>query len=423
MFFFIEIRACFGFRISDFGFRILLLGAALALAGCGRTKSDGPDHDKSSPDRVKRIDRSLTKAAQFLVVRQDSRDGAWRSDNYAALKDGPSLASLVLQALRHAPASGNLDTTYRKAVDYLAALARNDGSIDEGEHGLSYPVYTAAGAVLVLTEARNVRHVKARDAWLAYLRKRQLTEDLGWVSSDKEYGGWGYSIGLPTKANREPLTESNISATVAALEALRAAGCPATDSAFARALTFVKRCQNYSAKAETRNPAFDDGGFFFIYDDANRNKAGLAGKEDSGRERFRSYGSATADGLRCLLACGLPKDHPRVAGARRWLGSRFQADANPGDFPEERESRRVGVYFYYARSVARALREVAGNEVQTLKGKVSWAEALADVLISRQEKDGSWKNPVNFYQEDDAVLATSLARIALAVCREVISGK
>jgi squalene-hopene/tetraprenyl-beta-curcumene cyclase len=408
-------------------FPAFLFGGAVFLVGCGnRGVESEPENPKKNAnavsDLLERIDRSLTRAADFLRKHQDARDGAWRSDNYAALKDGPSLTPWSLQALAHAPASPEKDAAYNKGAGYLASLARQDGTIDEGPHGLSYPVYSAAGAIVVLSEPRNARHIKARDTWLAYLRARQLTEELGWKPADKEYGGWGYAVGLPRKPRQERLTESNISATAFALEALRAADCPPTDPAFAKALTFVKRCQNYSSNSQSRD-AFDDGGFFFIYDDPIRNKAGPAGQDRTGRDRFVSYGSATADGLRCLLACGLPKDHPRVTAARRWLESRFQADTNPGDFPEERESRRVGVYFYYTRSVSQALRVVAGKEIPALTGKVGWAESLADELMRRQENDGSWRNSVSFYQEDDPVLATSLAAGALAVCRDVIAGK
>src|SRR5438132_6905145 len=112
-----------------------------------------------------------------------------------------------------------------------------------------------------------------------YLRARQLTEDLGWQPSDKPYGGWGYSSGLPRKpspAETAPaLTESNLSATVFALTALRSVGVPENDPVLEKALVFVKRCQNYCADPKLRDPVFDDGGFFFIYDDSFRNKAGV----------------------------------------------------------------------------------------------------------------------------------------------------
>ena len=64
------------------------------------------------------------------------------------------------------------------------------------------------------------------------------------------------------------------------------------------------------------DPAFDDGGFFFIPNDPGQNKAGPAGTDRHGRQRFRSYGTMTADGLRILIRCGLPATHPRVVAAR-----------------------------------------------------------------------------------------------------------
>jgi squalene-hopene/tetraprenyl-beta-curcumene cyclase len=397
------------------------------LGGCGRRSE--PDEPGKPSDflsaqqaaRVRRCERSLDAAGRFLLSRQ-SDDGSWRSDVYGPFKDGGSLTPWVAIALLGVPRSARRDAACRKAVNYLAGMAKSDGTIDEGEFGLSYPVYTAAGVVLVLSRSEGAAHLKARDAWLTYLRQRQLTEDLGWQRTDKEYGGWGYASGLPRKPREEELTESNLSATAFALRALRAAGLPATDPAIGRALTFVERCQNYRVDRKSREAAYDDGGFFFIHDDPARNKAGTAGRDRAGRERFFSYGSTTADGLRSLVACGLPLHHPRVMAARRWLEAHFRADRHSGRFAPEREDKREAVYYYYAWSVAEALATTAGPMVRTDRGAVHWAEALADELVRRQRKDGSWVNPAQFVREDDPLVATPLATAALAICRAGVAG-
>src|SRR5262249_44743872 len=143
----------------------------------------------------------------------------------------------------------------------------------------------------------------ACDAWLKALRSQQLVEDLGWQPSDPEYGGWGYSKVTPVKPQGHqplgPLAQPNLSATVAALEALMAAGVPSNDPTIQKALTFVKRCQNLSS-SDSSEERFDDGGFYFIQGDSVRNKAGSSGTDSGGRVRYASYGSATADGLRAL---------------------------------------------------------------------------------------------------------------------------
>jgi hypothetical protein len=401
----------------------IVAGGTGCLAGCGTRRLVATS--APAPSLVERIERSLVSAARFLIGRQ-SADGSWRSDVYGPFRDGTSLTPLVLRTLLALPADKDVEASCRKGAAYLASFVQPDGSIN-APHGVSYAVYTSAGAVQVLSHPGNAAHRKARDAWLAYLRARQLTEELGWQPADKAYGGWGYSPGVPRKPKPgealPPLTESNLSATLFALEALAAAGCHTHDPAFRKALIFVQQCQNYADDPEGREEAFDDGGFFFIYDDPVRNKAGVAGKDRSGRERYVSYGSTTADGLRALMLGGRPLDHPRVAAARAWLEANFHCDIHPGKYAEGREHNRDAVYYYYCCSVARALLSLGREDVQAPQGKVLWAEVLADELVHRQRADGSWINPLVPQREDDPLVATSLAAQALTSCRTSLTAE
>lgn len=349
------------------------------------------------------LDQSLAAAIRFLLERQ-APDGAWRSDTYGVFKQGDALTPLVVNTLLDAGEA----TAARRGADYLAAMARPDGTIDAGPHGLTYPVYAAA-----LTVAALCRLGGAWDTWLSFLRRRQLAEALGWGPDDREHGGWGYSQDLPRKPSPgqtgDPAAEPNLSATAFAIEALTAAGRP-DGPALRQALGFVCRCQNFAADPAGRDPDFDDGGFFFILGDPPRNKAGAAGTDRHGRERFASYGSTTADGLRALLACGLPRDDERVAAARRWLIEHFSASAHPGGFALGRGALQASVFYYYCWSAARAL-EAAGV------CEVPWAGALAQELARRQRPDGSWVNDAVEVREDDPIVATALAAGALAACR------
>jgi squalene-hopene/tetraprenyl-beta-curcumene cyclase len=409
---------------------LLLLGTAglICVQGCGGVRSDSPPPQTSEVSEnfgsLKRLDGALATAEKYLIDHQDA-DGAWRSDVYGVFKDGPSLTPLVLATLLEMPPSAEAEAACQKGASYLAHLVRADGTIDEGPHGLTYPVYTAVFSVIALSRPQMAQFLPARDAWLRFLQQRQLTEELGWQPADKQYGGWGYSHQIPRKPQPGepllPLTESNLSASTLALEAMRAAGYSADDSAFRKALIFIQRCQNYSEDEELRDGVFDDGGFFFIYDDAVRNKAGTAGKDRNGRERFASYGSTTADGLRSLLACGLPRDHPRVQAARAWLEKNFHPPIHPGRYAKNREMNRQAVYFYYSASLAKAFHltnpkfEIRNSK----KGRsgVNWAEEMADDLLNRQQPDGSWINSAVAVREDDPIVATCLASQALVVCR------
>lgn len=310
---------------------------------------------------------------------------------------------MVVVALQE---SGHEDTQPNRAdgCSFLARYVKPDGTIDEGEIGLDYPVYTAALSVVALSREaeRSPAFRGPREAWLKYLLARQLTEPNGWTPDDKEYGGWGYCRVVPKKPDpgrvAPPLIESNLSATTFALDALAAAG-HRDKKVYAAAVKFLVRRQN------------DDGGYHFIYDDPVRNKAG---SPDGGRS-FHSYGSATADAARaestCRDALGLTACPP--GKSLGWLTDHFRPGTHPGTYAERHEPNRDAVYFYYAASVARAFtltgtREAAGGP---------WAPRLAEELVKRQRDDGSWANPVGLVREDDPPTATCWAVIALAHCR------
>ena len=370
-----------------------------------------------------KIDAALAAAGRFLAGKQ-SADGAWRSETYGVLRDGPSLTPYVLKSLFFVAPDGGGDA-FRKGVRYVTArVADGAGAVDVG---LPFPVYTAAAATWVVTLDGRAGEAerRAQSIWLAAVRGRQLTEALGWAPADPEYGGWGYAIDPPRKPApgepKGPFSESNLSATVYALGALRAAGVPREDPAYGRALAFVKRCQNFSDDPAAADPRFDDGGFFFTPGDPVKNKAGRAGEDRHARTRYHSYGSMTANGLRALLQCGLPADHPRVAAARRGLERNFSAKTHPGTFAPEREVFRESYYYYYTWSVAHAFLHLGARVIETKDGKVDWAAALAEELIRRQRPDGSWDNRYTDAKEDDPLVATPAAAAALAICRRALT--
>ena len=164
--------------------------------------------------------------------------------------------------------------------------------------------------------------------------------------------------------------------------------------------------QNVAPPAWCRQPPPDlDGGFHFIYDDPVRNKAGMIG--DDGK-KFHSYGSATADGARALALCGR-KEGLYVDDARAWLKKHFRPDRHPGNYAKGMEANRNAVYFYYAMSAAKALREAGPVERP-------WATELANELTRRPRPDGSWANQLDLVRENEPLVATSYAVMALATC-------
>jgi squalene-hopene/tetraprenyl-beta-curcumene cyclase len=374
---------------------------AIALAAVSLVASGPPGDDLGG-----QVDRALARGMQALV-RAQSADGSWRSPTYGIFKDGLTLTPTVLKALAFGPDVEAIGPARTRGARYLIDRIRPDGTIDDGPTGLIYPVYTASGAVLTLSRLdQGDAGRRSRDAWLRDLRRRQLTEDLGWRPDDPGYGAWGYSTEPPRKApGSDGPADADLSSTLFALGALRVAGVPADDPAVGKALVFIQRCQNV------------DGGFFLTPTDPVRNKAGTSGLDPSGRPRYRSYGSATADGLRALLRGGLAPDHPRVVAAQSWLEHHFSATTNPGTFDPIRADDREATYFYYAWSLSHAFRTLGVREISADGRTMAWPEALSRELLRRQRPDGTWANRYTASKEDDPLVATSFAVAALGNCR------
>src|SRR5207247_9640864 len=103
-----------------------------------------------------------------------------------------------------------------------------------------------------------------------------------------------------------------------------------------------------------------DGGVCFSTTENDTNKAGHDG------QRFRSYGTTTADGILALLATGHPPGDPRARAAQRWLTGHHRDMDVPGFAGEAYQRWPRGLAFYYSSASAQAfsmLRADAGSGV------------------------------------------------------------
>jgi len=194
----------------------------------------------------------------------------------------------------------------------------------------------------------------------------------------------------------------NISATVLGLTALTTTGRRDRTTA---ALRFLAQCQNFSA---TPSDPFDDGGCFFAPADPVRNKAGIAGHDAAGRERYHSYGSATCDGLLALHACGLPPADPQVHAALTWLRGHAAGAHHSGTWPADRADERESLRYYHAQALAAALR-VASVSPQRRPWAAAQRRALSSDLLARQRSEGSWAGACPDSFEDDPLVATAFS--------------
>jgi hypothetical protein len=336
---------------------------------------------------------ALARGADFLWSQQ-ARDGGWHSHTYGLLKSGQSLTPFVLDALLQVP-----DSVYKRPADKLERAIRfiRENTNAQGALGMidpslpDYPNYATALAVSALCRAQRPTWKRDIAPLVAYLKRQQFLEANGWQPADAPYGAWG--MGGIDHPPPNP-GHVDLSMTRYVLEALRAAGVPAEDPIFQRARIFVERCQNY----DRQNPKDADGGFFFSNTESDTNKAGQDG------QRFRSYGTTTADGILALLALGRPLQDERVRAAHRWLTSHHRDMAVPGFVGEAYQRWPRGLAFYYAASSTQTFR-VLGSVMDP---------SVADALKRTQRRDGSWSNAENLVKEDDPLIATSFAIVALS---------
>lgn len=339
--------------------RTFLLTAA-AGAACSRLDQSGP----------------LRKAAQYLWAQQ-SKDGGFHSSTYGLLRSGQSLTPFVLDALLDVP-----ETVLRApagAIDRALAFVKRNTSAEGtlgrmDESAADYPNYATALAVTVMVKARRSGRERDIAPMVAQLRAQQFSETNGWKREDAPYGAWG--MGGPL--HRPPdAGHVDLSMTRFVLEALQAAGVPASDPVMTRALAYLERSQNI------------DGGFYFSPVNPEINKAGEA------NGRFASYGTATADGVLALRAAGIPDTDDRIAKAIMWLKDHHQPDRAPGFDAPPHQSWGSGLRFYYAAAISR-----------TIPGSL--------ILLPPQGNDGSFRNSNNLVKEDDPLIATAFAVRVLA---------
>jgi hypothetical protein len=334
----------------------------------------------------------LARAAEYLWSQQ-ANDGGWHSHSYGLLRSGQSLTPFVLEALLDIPKEiyPVPQTKVDRALVFIRSNTQPDGALGLADPGIpDYPNYSTALAVSALCRARRPGWEMQVQPMVAYLRAQQFTERNGWHSADPVYGAWGMGGGRRTPPDTGHV---DLSMTRYVLEALNAAGVPASDRIFERALVFVERCQNF----EPKQPAEADGGFFFSTTEFDTNKAGHNGK------RFRSYGTTTADGILALLAARRPPDDPRISAAQRWLAAHHRGMEVPGFTGTAYQRWPQGLFFYYSSSIAQAFRSL----------RMEAGSGISEGLRRTQRPDGSWTNLENLVKEDDPLIATGFAVRAL----------
>ncbi|RMH13258.1 MAG: hypothetical protein D6695_04495, partial [Planctomycetota bacterium] len=366
-------------------------------------------------DRRDRARPIIDRAIAYLRAHQDGESGGWahRSDG----PDLPAITGLVVTGLLEDPRIDQNDPAVRRGVAYMLSFRKPDGTIHDG----LLPSYNTAICLSTLARVHTCDAADAIEAGQEAIRAMQWQSSIRPgaqaynepVSRDHPYfGGIGYG-----KHGRPDLSNLGF-----ALEALHDTGVSANDEAFQRALTFLARTQMVDAVNDMQYAdGSRQGGFIYatvpnaesVDGRAGQSMAGLVEEEmeDGTRvSRLRAYGSMSYVGFKSLIYADLPRDDLRVRSALGWIERNYTLDENPGMGDE-------GRYYYYV-SMARAL-DAWGSPTLRVYGpegslrEVDWREDLIDAIGALQEPDGSFRVLNDRWMENNKVLITAYALIAL----------
>lgn len=339
------------------------------------------------------LQRSLSRALAWLFAQQGA-DGGWHSKTYGQLKEGAAVTALALYAGSHCPEvlRGRFTDAIDRGFAFLDRGIARRGTIAAPDGTLDFPTYAAA---LWLSAARHLSRHEASERIIRYLIDAQANEARGFEAKSVSFGGWDF---LGREDAQGITTGTNISVTRYVLEAL-AGGDDKVDEPRSRAIErgreYILRCQQ------------DDGGFGFTCEPASLNNK--AAYSDPELTKPRSYGTATCDGVLGLLASGLTATDDSVARGIAWLIKRPGLEAVPGFeglAPELGWDRGLRFYYYAAR--AAVLRHFPVSEREGRQ------HVLAEHLIKLQNQEGFWKNDSDRMRENDPLIATCLALVALS---------
>ena len=315
----------------------------------------------------------IQRGLAWLRTRQYA-DGSWRGS--------VGVTSLAVLAFLNAGYDES-DTTVSKAISYIIARVRADGSIWGSS---SHRTYETSLAILPLVATRNEAYKtiigNARD-WLVNV---QWDEANGITMGDSRYGGFGYAIG-----SRPDLSNSQF-----ALLALDASGLPKDDPLWTRAQVFLHRCQNidFSVTLDI------DGVDYTVqpYNHAGGYDGGFIYSPGYGRT---SWGSMTGAGIWGLLLSGVPRTDARAVAAIDWFENNYTWDTNPG--------WGTRPYYYYM-TMSKALIMFG----QPVIGGRDWYQDLYDKLAGIQIGAGSaqgyWSSTTEDFNPD---LTTAYAVLSL----------
>lgn len=376
------------------------------------------------PEHAARAEEMSAKAIAWLRTQQDQDRGGWSIPPEGPVF--PAMTGLVLNGMLMEPGIDATDPDIAQGLAFILSYAQEDGGIyDQVLANYNTSICLSALARAKTEDAeRVIPGAQAFLRGLQYGESADVTTPAGTetkvVTRDHPfYGGVGYgNHGRPDNSNLNLM-----------LQGLHDSGVEGNDVAFQRALVFLARTQMLDSVNDMPYADLSNQGGFVYATSPNaesvdrlvgQSQAGMIDETlDNGQQisRLRAYGSMTYAGFKSYLYADLTRDDPRVVAAYQWLKQNYTLEENPGIGTD-------GMYYYFV-TFARAMDAwneptievtIAGSGDDRTETR-DWANDLIDRLAALQNEDGSFKSVDDRWMENNQVLITSYALLALQHAR------
>lgn len=390
-------------------FRVAVSVLALGACACATLGVNDAHRSKA---------REMISKSETWLKAQQHESGGWSVNPAPGAPQLPAITALVVNGMLLSPGAKADDPAISKGVAFILEHRQPDG----GLYDRILPSYNTAICLSALARANTAEAQAAIPGAQAFLKGLQWSED---ARSDMTaevnpverehpfYGGVGYgNSGRPDNSNLAMF-----------VQALHDSGVSKEDPAFARAIVFLQRTQMLDAVNDMKYAdGSSQGGFIYATTPDSKpehlgigeSKAGTIDEtlsDGTKASRLRAYGSMTYAGFKGYVYADLKRDDPRVIAAYEWLRRHYTMTENPGVGTD-------GLYYYYL-TLARSLDAWGDPTLVTLKADGSpgetrdWANDLIDQLATLQNADGSFKSVDDRWMENNPVLITAFALIAL----------
>lgn len=350
----------------------LLMLMLFAFAAVSATRWASAQEAPATPpsEATDSVDETIQRAIKYLMSKQRP-DGA-----IVEHQNETTMTSLAIMAMASAGATTSEASprgqTMRKALNFVLTGDRQDKDGYFGNRDGSR-MYGHGITTLMLTEMLGMGADAEQDALIYQRCQKAIDLILSAQRQSKrvqDRGGWRYT---PNS------NDSDLSVSVWQLMALRSAkndGLDVPAEAIEQAVNYLKR--SYTSRLDSHGvPVGGPAGFSYIPDQNNP-----------------TY-TMTAAGLLAMQVCG-EYESPLVAGAADWLLS------HPPQWNER-------FFFYGTYYYAQGMYQRGGEHAATAD------RLVRQMLLDRQQPDGSWTAPSGEEGGAGKVYSTSLAVLSLSV--------